>query len=122
MQKIDGSIIRLNRGDTLDLTLRIKHRDMTPYVFQVGDKVTFSVYKKWHMEDNAVLLKNIIVADESDSIDIHFTSSETKIGEYINKCVEYWYEIELNDKHTVIGYDKYGPKKFMLYPEGSKVI
>ena len=39
----------------------------------------------------------------------------------MNKPVEYWYEIELNNEHTVIGYDDNGAKIFMLFPEGSKV-
>lgn len=46
---------------------------------------------------------------------------ETKIGEYISKPKEYWYEIELNPEtypQTIIGYDEDGPKVLILYPEG----
>ena len=32
--------------------------------------------------------------------------------------VEYWYEIELNDEETVIGFDKDGAKVLNLYPKG----
>jgi len=49
------------------------------------------------------------------------SSDETRIGDYINKPVTYWYEIELNPNNnstTIIGYDDDGPKQFKLYPEG----
>lgn len=121
MQKIDGTTIMLNRGDVLSLSLSLSLSDGTPYTFQNGDKVVFSVYSKGKMSDGAVLLKELIVDGGQQSIEITCTKEETKIGDLINKPVEYWYEIELNDENTVIGYDEDGPKKLMLYPEGSKI-
>lgn len=121
MQKIDGTTIMLNRGDVLSLSLSLSLSDGTAYTFQTGDKVVFSVYSKGKMSDGAVLLKELIVDGEPQSIEITCTKEETKIGDLINKPVEYWYEIELNDENTVIGYDEDGPKKLMLYPEGSKI-
>ena len=44
---------------------------------------------------------------------------DMKIGEMLNKQVEYWYEIELNNDETIIGYDDDGAKKLILYPEGA---
>lgn len=95
--------------------------DGTTYTFQDGDTIVFSVYNKGKMTEDAVLLKEITVSGSQSSIEINCTSEETKLGDLINKPVEYWYEIELNDEHTVIGYDDDGAKILMLFPEGSKV-
>lgn len=121
MQKINGTTIMLNRGDVLNLTLTLKNEDGTTYTFASGDKIVFSIYNKNQMSAEAILLKTINVASATESVDITLTSEETKIGELINKPVEYWYEIELNDQYTVIGYDEDGAKVFKLFPEGSKV-
>ena len=121
MQKIDGTTIKLNRGDILSLSLSLSLSDGTAYTFQNGDKIVFSVYGKNKMSDGAVLLKELTVNGTQQSIEITCTKEETKIGDLINKPVEYWYEIELNDENTVIGYDDNGPKILMLYPEGSKI-
>lgn len=51
-------------------------------------------------------------------VEIPLNSEDTKIGDVVNYKVKYWYEIELNNM-TTIGYDKEGPKEFILYPEGS---
>ena len=121
MQKLDGTTIKLNRGDVLNLTLSAKLEDNTDYTFQVGDKVVFSVYEKNKMSDKAVLIKEINITESSQSVVIRLDSNETKIDNLINKPVEYWYEIELNDEYTIIGYDDAGAKVLMLYPEGSKL-
>lgn len=121
MQKIDGTTIKINRGDVLNLSLTLSLSDGTSYTFQDGDKVVFSVYNKGKMNDDAVLLKEITVSGSQNSIEINCTKEETKLGELINRPVEYWYEVELNDEHTVIGYDDDGAKLLMLFPEGSKI-
>lgn len=121
MQKIDGTTIKLNRGDVLNFTLTLSSSSGDPYTFQDGDKVVFSVYNKNKMSDNAVLLKEFNVEGSQQSVEINCTKEETKIGDLTNKPVEYWYEIELNNEYTVIGYDDDGAKILMLYPEGSKI-
>lgn len=121
MQKIEGTTIKLNRGDILSFVLTIENENETPYTFQSGDKVTFSVYNKKKMNDKAVLLKEVNATPNTTSLTISCTSEETKIGELTNKPVEYWYEIELNNEYTVLGYDENGAKLLMLYPEGSKI-
>ena len=121
MQKIDGTTIKLNRGDVLNFTLTLSSSSGEPYVFQDGDKVVFSVYNKNKMSDSAVLLKEFNVTGAQQSVEINCTKEETKIGDLINKPVEYWYEVELNNEYTVIGYDDDGAKILMLFPEGSKV-
>ncbi len=122
MQKIDGTTIKLNRGDVLNLTLSVKINGTENYTFQVGDEIVFSVYNKGKMEQEAVVLKRIVIAEECQSVSINLTSEETKLGEMKNKPVEYWYEVELNNQYTIIGYDDAGEKQLMLYPEGSKIV
>ena len=121
MQKIEGSTIMVNRGDVLNLTLNLTNGE-NPYTFQVNDKVVFSLYYPNKLNEDAILLKEVTVDAETQSVDISLTSEETKIGELINKPVDYWYEIELNDQYTVIGYDENGAKILKLFPEGSKLI
>ena len=121
MQKIEGTTIKLNRGDVLNFTLTLSSSTGDPYTFQDGDKVVFSVYNKNKMSDNAVLLKEFVVSGSQQSVEINCTKEDTQLGDLINKPVEYWYEIELNNEYTVIGYDEDGAKLLMLYPEGSKI-
>ena len=121
MQKISGTTIEINRGDVLAFSLTIKQSDGTSYSFIEGDKIIFSVYNKNKMNDKAVLLKEIEATPNTTNLTITCTSEDTKIGELINKPIEYWYEIELNNEYTVLGYDEEGAKKLILYPEGSKI-
>lgn len=122
MQKIDGTTIKLNRGDILNLSLSLKYDDGSNYTFQQNDSIVFSLYNKGKMSDKAVFKKEIIVNESSQTLTINLSSEDTKIGDLINKPVEYWYEIELNNQYTVIGYDEDGAKILMLYPEGSKTL
>ena len=121
MQKVTNTTIEVNRGDELNLNLSLKLDSGEDYTFEEGDKVVFSLYEKGKMSDNAILIKEVDATPDTTNLEISLTSNETKIGEMINKPVEYWYEIELNDRYTVIGYDDKGAKKFILYPEGSKI-
>lgn len=122
MQKIDGTTIKVNRGDILTLNLSLKLNDGTPYTFQQNDKVVFSIYEAGKLSKEALILKEITVQSETQSLIISLTTEETKIGGLVDYPKEYWYEIELNDQYTVIGYDDNGAKLFMLYPEGSKLL
>ena len=121
MQKVTNTTIEVNRGDELNLNLSLKLDSGEDYTFEEGDKIVFSLYEKGKMSDNAILIKEVDATPDTTNLEISLTSNETKIGEMINKPVEYWYEIELNDRYTVIGYDDKGAKKFILYPAGSKI-
>lgn len=121
MQKVTNTTIEVNRGDELNLNLSLKLDSGEDYTFEEGDKIVFSLYEKGKMSDNAILIKEVDATPDTTNLEISLTSNETKIGEMINKPVEYWYEIELNDRYTVIGYDDKGAKRFILYPEGSKI-
>lgn len=122
MQKIDGTTIKVNRGDVLNLTLTLENGDGTQYTFQNGDTIVFSIYEKNCIDKKSVFLKEINITEDSQSVDIALTNQDTKIGNLINRPIEYWYEIELNNQFTVIGYDDDGAKIFKLYPEGSKLL
>lgn len=112
--------IYLTRGDIAVISLTISSSDGDDYTVKSGDKIRLRIVEKNHF-DRIVLLKDVIVEEDTRYIDIQLTSEDTKIGDIINKPKDYWYEIELNPDtapQTVIGYDSDGPKIFRLYPEG----
>lgn len=119
----DTKTIQINRGDDgLGFDFKIPINDTDFYTFQTTDTIKFGVYEAKGLDKPAVLLKEIVPAEESQTLHITFTKEEMTIGQLINKPVDYWYEIQLNDK-TVIGYEKINgkddPKIFTLLPEGS---
>jgi len=113
MFKIDGDTIHITRGDRGVIELAIDD-----YAFSIGDSIEFRVYEKKGLDKSPVLKKEVTVEVAGSTIDIELTAEETKIGAMENKTKEYWYEVELNDNQTVIGYDEEGAKKLILYPEG----
>lgn len=92
----------------------------TDHTFSQGDIVRLQVLEK--KQCNCVVLqKEVMAEDGAQTVDISLTKEDTRIGEIINKPVDYWYEIELNPDtapQTIIGYDDDGPKIFRLFPEG----
>jgi hypothetical protein len=97
--------------DTLELQL---------YEFQYKDVIRFKVIEAKNMS-NIILSKDFVVNEISKRVPVELTSEETKIGEIIDKPIDYWYEVELNPDTkptTVICYDQKGKKIFRLYPEG----
>lgn len=113
MFKIDNNKIHITRGDKATINLTIED-----YIFKSGDKIEFRVYNKGFLNKPPVLEKEVLIEEEKDNIDIDLTSKDTTIGEPLNKTVTYWYEIELNNEQTIIGYDETGAKLLFLYPEG----
>lgn len=119
--------ICLTRGDIASIVTSAKQKvgsqDGIPYTFAMGDVVRLSVFKKRDCQ-SVVLQKDAIAQEETEAITINLTKEDTKIGDPINKPVDYWYEIVLNPDTapvTIIGYDAYGEKIFRLYPEGGAV-
>lgn len=109
--------IHINRGDRLLFEYSINN-DGTDYVFQEGDFVTFAIYGKGKMNDLPFVYEKFIPEVGSTSIDIDIAKEKMRIGDYINKPKDYWYEIQLNDEITTHGYKKDGAKILTLYPEG----
>lgn len=118
MLKIDSNLqINLTRGDIASFSISAKNDDGTNYQFQVGDVVSLSIYEKKDYS-KLILTKSVEVLEVGESVILSLTSEETKIGDIINKPVDYWYEVQLNQEQTIIGYDEAGAKIFRLYPEG----
>lgn len=118
--------IQINRGDSADLTITAKDKSGETYMFQQNDVVKFKVSEAKN-EANVVIEKSVTVAEEADNVIISLTSEDTKIGDYINKPVTYWYEISIErnngDVFTIIGYEDGDPKEFVLNPEaGDKQV
>ncbi len=114
MFKIDSDkTIHLTRGD--EATIKLTNLNGN---FVIGDKIKFTIVEKNHNETIA-FQKEYTVSTESNEIYLTLTSQETKIGEIINKPVDYWYEIEYNGSQTLVGYDEDGAKILTLYPETS---
>lgn len=120
MFKIDKDTIKITKGDYGLIGVTAKSEDGTDYTFHIGDQVRLAIYEKKNY-DNLILEKIIDVDEETQEVEVELTSTETKIGETINKPTEYWYEISLNpngNTQTIVGYDDSGAKVFKLYPEG----
>lgn len=115
--------IRLNRGDSGTLIFNATVQQTgSAYVFQIGDIVRFNVTKA-NKEKEVVLSKDITIDEEATSVEMPLDSTDTKIGDVINRPITYWYDVELNpdsNSTTIIGYDEDGPKLFILDPESSK--
>lgn len=121
LKKDDKGNLEITRGNMLPLTITTNNKDGSPYTFQKGDVVRFSIMEKKDCK-SVVLQKDVEVIEANEKVDITITADEMKIGDFISKPVEYWYEVELNpDKpntQTIIGYTKKdGAKILTLTPE-----
>lgn len=115
--------IETNRGDMLVLNITsVDEITKQPYIFKVNDVIRFKIMTKKQC-DEVVLQKDVKVTEECESVPMLISSEEMKIGEIINKPVDYWYEVELNPDTpftvTILGYTKKtGPRILSLTPEG----
>lgn len=115
----EPTTIKCQRGDKGCITIRKKNKNTGQYEkFNVGETVIFSV-KSNFAEETSVIRKKIEVTEETDSVTFCLSKDDTTIGELIAEPVTYQYDIAVNDDITILGYDDDGPKKFILYPEGS---
>lgn len=113
MFKIIDDVIHITRASEAVIELQIDD-----YTFSIGDTIELRIYEKNGLNKPPVKTKEIEVTQAGSSIDIELTCEDTDIGNPINKVTDYWYEIELNDKQTIIGYDENGAKILKLYPKG----
>lgn len=119
----DGTTINITRGDIATFNISAKDNDGSTHTFQIGDVVRMSVCEKKNVE-NVYIQKDVVVETERTTIPISLTSEDTKLDDYINKPVVYWYEICLNPEsnpQTIIGYDDDGAKLFIIYPESDVI-
>ena len=122
MFKIDKNslTIKITRGNAGIFGVTATNDDGSEYTFQNGDTIRLAIYEKKKYE-TLIFEKIVPIINKTTEVEIELTADDTKIGEIINKPVDYWYEIELNpdgDTQTIVGYDEQGPKIFKLYPEG----
>lgn len=119
MLQIDGYKLSANRGDVGTFDFKTNVKGDGEYYFNVGDVLSFGIYNKKEMDKDPLFFKEYTVNEPTNIVTIVFENEDLSIGEIINKPVEYWYEIKLNNQSTLLGYDKNGPKTFMIYPEGA---
>ena len=113
--------IYLTRGDIAAVQISANTSDGELHTFKPGDVVRLLVFEKKRCEC-VVLKKDVVIKEESPVAEITLMQDDTKIGELIQKPIDYWYEVELNPDtlpQTIIGYDVDGPKIFRLFPEGA---
>lgn len=113
MFKAEGDILKVTRANA-----GIIDFDIPGYTFQKGDTLEFRIYKEEGLNEPPLKTKEITVQEECTSVEIPLTCEDTNIGEPANEMIVYWYEIELNDEDTNMGYDENGPKILQLYPKG----
>lgn len=121
MFAIDGNSISATRGDVVFFSVTAED-DGVPYLFKQGSLLRVKIFKRKGC-DKVVLQKDFPVLEDAQQMEIFLSKEDTKIGESINKPVDYWYEIELNplnDPQTIVGYNDDGPAIFRLYPEGGE--
>ena len=118
--------IEINRGDMLAMTIKANDSNGDPYIFKVDDIVRFKIMERNKCE-NVILQKDVKITEEMESVPVIIPSEEMKIGDIINKPVDYWYEVELNPDTssaiTILGYKKKtGPRILSLTPEGGNKL
>lgn len=123
MFEIDNEkTIHITRGDVANIDVTATFEDGGDYIFHTGDILRIKVVTKKDHSDVKVN-KYVEVTEDTKCVKIFLDGEDTKIGEIINKPVDYWYEIELNpdtEPQTIVGYDDDGAKVFRLYPEGGE--
>lgn len=116
--------IQINRGDSADLTITAKDASGESYTFQANDILKLRITEAKN-EASVIMEKSITILENTTSVNIYLSSNDTKIGEIISKPITYWYEVSLEkssgDVLTIIGYDKKGPKEFVLNPEAANI-
>jgi len=119
----DGTTLKVTRGQSGTITFGALTPEGNPYLFLAGDVIRLNVTKAGK-ENMVVMSVDSVVESDTDEVSISITSFDSKIGNAINKPVEYWYDIELNPDSSIaqmlLGYDDDGPKIFKLYPESVK--
>jgi len=109
----DGTTLLVTRGDKGSVIVKLKEG----CIFKVGQEVSLVVVKRRGYTEKPVLEKSVIVQEESNIVQIPLSGEDTKIGEYINMPVEYWYNIVVDGDQTIFGSDEDGEKIFRLFPE-----
>lgn len=131
----DGTTIRVTRGDATGgynnkLAFKCPYIDMKTkekkeMTIKLNDVISFVVYEKKGYTKKEILrkdytLRQIGYRKETTTPELPLEEIVTKKFPLTNKPVTYWYDIVINNKYTVIGYDDKGPKKVVVYPEADE--
>lgn len=63
-----------------------------------------------------IIEKEVEVYEKCEKVNIPLLEEDTAAIENLNKPITCWYEIDLNNKQTIIGYDDDGPAEIIFYP------
>lgn len=118
MHKIDTktNVIYVTRGENMYLPFKIKD-----YIFSIGDIIEFKIYGEMGLTYKPMKVIKHEVKEITDIVYISLSSEDTDLFPLNNKPITYWYEIDLNNKNVVLGYDLKGPKKIVIYPKGMEI-
>ena len=131
----DGTTIRVTRGDATGIYnnklafvcpyIDMKTKKKKEMTIKLNDVISFVVYEKKGYTKKEILrkdytLRQIGYRKETTTPELPLEELETKQFPLTNKPVTYWYDIVINNKYTVIGYDDKGPKKVVVYPEADE--
>lgn len=112
--------IHITRGDHATVEVTAQNEDGSNYVFKKDDIIRFKVFTAKNFGE-VHIQKDVKVESDTEIVPVVLDKEATRIGEAINKKVDYWYEVEVNPDtypQTIIGYDRDGEKLFVVYPEG----
>lgn len=121
MFEVVGTEIHCTRGDCGSFLVRCSFADGL-YTFRAGDAIRFRVCRKKDY-GTVVLTKEVKLTEATQEVEIYLDSEDTRIGEIINKPVDYWYEVELvadGKTQTIFGHTVDGARVFKLLPEGKE--
>ena len=95
------------------------------YVFQPSDKISFVVVEKKGYTKPEVLrvektLAEMGYTEPTTTPEIQLSEEDTKVFPLTNKSKTYWYDLILNDRTTMLGYDDEGAKRLIVYPEAEE--
>lgn len=105
-----------NNQYEIDRNTNINTLSMQFVNFNQNDEIKFNIYELKGYTKNQLVSKTIPVAQETDSVIINLSTTDTSLGEQINAPLPFWYDITLNGVNTIVGYNEYGAKEFILYP------
>ena len=118
MIRTDGNLIKCPRGDAGYIDIRKSDSEDNTEIFSKGDKVIFSI-KNNFSEPEVILRKTVDVEEDTETVRIEFSHEDTLIGDLITNYMDYEYDINVNNKDTILGHDDSGAKIFRVYPTGS---
>lgn len=98
------------------------------YNFKPEDKISLIISERKGYTKPKVLviehtLREMGYVRETQYPELILTQEDTNKFDYLNKNYTYWYEVVLNDTHTIIGHEpEEGAAKFVVLPSGKDLV